>query len=574
MGLSFMLNIMAKSTYKPIEDNTATIVMISLVVGIIVLCVFAYLVRKPLNEKISVLDTEIKNLKQKNCDNEELNCKYLHDISSYKETVEAFKSNLTAFPYMAKIKADCETLGFEGIIDDLKSGMITGRREFVKSEKMKILYGDTRFLMEKYIVDSYKLDYLLQIYPELEKILALAYSKDVIQKSCYEKIPPSKLIQKQLEEKYRPIIENKLIEEDQRYIEKLREEKQKCIEELREEKQKDIKELRSEIHVELQEFLETLQSNRTAIPYMAAIMADYETYGIERLAQQLDWGSSMERAKKVKSIREIRKDAQAMVEKNMESRYQLEYLLKLFPALEDVIDCEFNQLPAIEVSELSEYDKVRDYLSKEEYNALSTVEKNQLALDRYRNSKNKTKWQIGRDYELYVGYTYTIKGYTVDYFGSYMGLEDLGRDLILKKGKQTKIVQCKYWSSTKQIHEKHITQLYGTVASYCIENDVSKTTVQGILVTNITLSDMAKQMADYLNIKYIENFELKDYPCIKCNIGHDESGGTTKIYHLPFDQQYDATKIDKPGEFFAMTVAEAENKGFRRAQKWFSSVQS
>lgn len=307
---------------------------------------------------------------------------------------------------------------------------------------------------------------------------------------------------------------------------------------------------------------------------MAAIMADYETYGIERLAQQLDWGSSMERAKKVKSIREIRKDAQAMVEKNMESRYQLEYLLKLFPALEDVIDCEFNQLPAIEVSELSEYDKVRDYLSKEEYNALSTVEKNQLALDRYRNSKNKTKWQIGRDYELYVGYTYTIKGYTVDYFGSYMGLEDLGRDLILKKGKQTKIVQCKYWSSTKQIHEKHITQLYGTVASYCIENDVSKTTVQGILVTNITLSDMAKQMADYLNIKYIENFELKDYPCIKCNIGHDESGGTTKIYHLPFDQQYDATKIDKPGEFFAMTVAEAENKGFRRAQKWFSSVQS
>ena len=563
MGLSFMLNIMAKSTYKPVEDNTATIVMISLVVGIIVLCAFAYLVRKPLNEKISVLNTEIKNLKQKNHDNEELNCKYLHDISSYKETIEAYKSNLTAFPYMAKIKADCETLGFEGIIDDLKSGMITGRREFVKSEKMKILYGDTRFLMEKYIVDSYKLDYLLQIYPELEKILALAYSKDVIQKSCYEKIPPSKLMQKQLEEKYRPIIEEKLIAEDQRYIEKLREEKQK-----------DIEKLRLETHVEIQEFLETLQSNRTAIPYMAAIMADYETYGIERLAQQLDWGSSMERAKKVKSIREIRKDAQAMVEKNMESRYQLEYLLKLFPALEDVIDCEFNQLPAIEVSELSEYDKVRDYLSKEEYNALSTVEKNQLALDRYRNSKNKTKWQIGRDYELYVGYTYTIKGYTVDYFGSYMGLEDLGRDLILKKGKQTKIVQCKYWSSTKQIHEKHITQLYGTVASYCIENDVSKTTVQGILVTNITLSDMAKQMADYLNIKYIENFELKDYPCIKCNIGHDESGGTTKIYHLPFDQQYDATKIDKPGEFFAMTVAEAENKGFRRAQKWFSSVQS
>jgi hypothetical protein len=42
-----------------------------------------------------------------------------------------------------------------------------------------------------------------------------------------------------------------------------------------------------------------------------------------------------------------------------------------------------------------------------------------------------------------------------------------------------------------------------------------------------------------------------------------------KIYHLPFDQQYDRTKI-RPGtgEKYAYTVAEAENDGFRRAWKW------
>jgi len=41
-----------------------------------------------------------------------------------------------------------------------------------------------------------------------------------------------------------------------------------------------------------------------------------------------------------------------------------------------------------------------------------------------------------------------------------------------------------------------------------------------------------------------------------------------KIYHLPFDQQYDRTKIipDK-GEKYVYTVAEAEKAGFRRASE-------
>lgn len=318
-------------------------------------------------------------------------------------------------------------------------------------------------------------------------------------------------------------------------------------------------------------FLEASKSNLTAIPYMAGIMADYETYGLERLAKELDWGYDMKRMNKVKSIREIRKDAQVIVEKNKESQYQLEYLLKLFPNLEDVIDSEYNQLPVIEVNELSDYDSVRDYLSREEYASLSNTERNQLALDRYKNSRNRTKWQIGRDYELYVGYTYSQKGYEVDYFGSYMGLEDLGRDLIVKKNGEILIIQCKYWSSKKQIHEKHINQLYGTMASYCIENKIDKSHVKGILITNIELSPMAKKMALYLGVKYVENFAAGEYPCIKCNIGCDEYGIKTKIYHLPFDQQYDVTKIKNKGEFYAMTVAEAEAAGFRRAFKWFGS---
>lgn len=316
---------------------------------------------------------------------------------------------------------------------------------------------------------------------------------------------------------------------------------------------------------------EVAKSNLRAIPYMSAIMAEFETYGLEKLARKLDWGHSQERLKKVKHIREIKRDAEAMVAKNKEALYQLEYLLNMFPTLRDVIDAEFNTLPIIEVSDLTNYDAAKDYLSKEEYATLSTIERNQLALDRYRHSHKKTKWQIGRDYELYVGYKYALKGYAVDYFGSYMGIEDLGRDIIAKKDGRTLIIQCKYWSSKKQIHENHINQLFGTMASYCIENNLKENQVKGLLVTNIELSPMAKKMAEYLGIEFVENFETGDYPCIKCNINRDEYGHPTKIYHLPFDQQYDATKIDNAGEFMATTVAEAENAGFRRANKWFGN---
>ena len=331
----------------------------------------------------------------------------------------------------------------------------------------------------------------------------------------------------------------------------------------------EIQNLKNE-NSKLKTALQKLESNLTAIPYMAGMISDIETYGLEKLACSLSWGHSQQRLDKVKSIREIRQNARAMVEKNKEAQYQLAYLLNLFPALADVIECDFKYLPIIEVSALSDYDRTRDYLSQAEYATLSIRERNQLALDRYKRSPNKSNWQIGRDYEQYVGYQYRKQGFSVDNFGAYKGLDDLGRDIIAKKDGVTLIVQCKYWSALKQIHEKHITQLYGTMISYCIENQLDKNNVSGVLVTNIQLSETAKKMASFLGIQYVENNAMKDYPCIKCNIGQDEFG-RTKIYHLPFDPQYDVTQIKHPGEFYAMTIAEAEASGFRRTRKWFGN---
>ena len=49
---------------------------------------------------------------------------------------------------------------------------------------------------------------------------------------------------------------------------------------------------------------------------------------------------------------------------------------------------------------------------------------------------------------------------------------------------------------------------------------------------------------------------------IKCNVNDNGE----KIYHLPFDPYYDKVKIKtERGEFYAHTVKEATEKGFRRA---------
>jgi hypothetical protein len=297
-------------------------------------------------------------------------------------------------------------------------------------------------------------------------------------------------------------------------------------------------------------------------------MADYLSYDYEELARKLDWGSSVERVKKVTSIRKIREDAHSQIEQAKEAQYKLEYAFALFPALHDIIDDEFELLPP-DLTDIPEYDRARDFLSSEEYKTLTQTQKNQLALDRYIASHKKTKWQIGRDYELYIAYLFRQKGYSVNTFGSYMGLEDLGRDLIATRGNITLIIQCKYWSQDKTIHEKHIAQLYGTTVCYQLEDANLGEEVKGVFVTNIFLSDTAKRFAKHLGIQIFEDEECDEYPRIKCNIGRDEFGFTEKIYHLPFDQQYDSTKIDKPGEMYAFTVKEAEKAGFRRAFKWF-----
>ncbi len=251
------------------------------------------------------------------------------------------------------------------------------------------------------------------------------------------------------------------------------------------------------------------------------------------------------------------------------ANYQIEYYENIAPFLIDLKE-EVDVPTPEDQKNLRKYhdeereDEVTDYLTVEEYRKLSLTEKNQLALDRYWK-RHKSKAHIGRMYERFVGYLYEEQGYDVEYVGIIKGFEDLGRDLICKKGKDVVVIQCKCWSKFKTIYEKHIFQFFGTVFEYKYKNpDVN---VQAKFYVTTKLSDLARLFSKELEIKLAENHAMdKGYPCIKCNISSKDK---TKIYHLPFDQMYDKVKIEPhKGEFYCKTVKEAEEAGFRRAFRY------
>lgn len=281
--------------------------------------------------------------------------------------------------------------------------------------------------------------------------------------------------------------------------------------------------------------------------------------------------------KGAEEVAKARAERRAWKERAKFLEYQLASYKEYFPFLEEYEDIILDEaiplspdganLEAVENS-----DPVLFYVPKAEYEKLSSSDRNQLALERYL-SHPLSRAGIGRFYERYLGYLYEKEGWKVEYYGIVEGYEDLGRDLICKKSNQIEIVQAKCWASEKIIHEKHIFQLFGTTQLYLMnhqQNDLFDAKVSAVFITTASLSPVARKAAQWLKIDAKERFALdKAYPIIKCNINQSSK---EKIYHLPFDQQYDRTKIvPELGEFYATTVAEAESKGFRRAFRYFAS---
>lgn len=310
-----------------------------------------------------------------------------------------------------------------------------------------------------------------------------------------------------------------------------------------------------------------LNSNPATAPFFAKQFADY--LHLQDLKEvnylQTKPHPAFTAAEKVKEIAAQKRTLQQQCKLQ---EYQLTLYETIFPWLSDFKEISSEDLQQFAESEIapeSEYSSLKKWLSPQEYRSLSSADRLQLALERY-SKRQKSNWQIGIEYERYVGYCYEKKGYRVRYNGATEGLEDMGRDLIISKDKKMYVIQCKRWSVEKTIHEKHIFQLYGTTILQKMEHP--DCTVGSLFITTTSLSDLAKSCADYLDITVVENFPLKEYPLIKCNVSKDGD----QIYHLPFDQQYDRVIINpSDGDFYASTIAEAESKGFRHAWRWSGS---
>jgi hypothetical protein len=315
-----------------------------------------------------------------------------------------------------------------------------------------------------------------------------------------------------------------------------------------------------------------VEEKSQGFPWLAQAFADYFHLENMRAADQLRYKKHPAR-KAADRVREIAGQRREVEREMRVTRYLIAYYESLFPWLAEFRGEDIDELiQTVNTSERTgqsteEQDPARRWLAPGEFEKLSTAEKFQRALDRYR-SRKKTRWEIGKDYERFVGYLYETGEGTVEYQGIVKGFEDLGRDLVVYKDDYIEVVQCKNWAQSKTIHEKHIFQLYGTMVA--LQVDKPGKSVQGRFVTTTSLSETAKKYADVLGIKYAENFSHREYPCIKCNISRKNGD---RIYHLPFDQQYDTTVIEpKRGECYVATVAEAESLGFRRAFRWKGPV--
>ena len=316
-------------------------------------------------------------------------------------------------------------------------------------------------------------------------------------------------------------------------------------------------------------------NNKNPLNLVSQLYSDVRTLVFEN---EREWLINKDRPAYVaaETVSKLRKQAKELIQKERLATYKYQALIKLFPALEMYAEDEEYLTELSKASTVVEldtlYDHAHDYLSDEEWKKLSSTQRSQLALDRYIANRKKTKWAIGRDYEMSCGFVLQKRGYRVSFNGIEKKFEDLGRDIIAHKepdlfnscNSETLIVQCKCWQKERVIRENVIMQLFGSTVAYMISsgNVNSKSIIPVLMIPSFsTLSPTALSFSKVLKIR-VDVVDFMEFPRIKCNIN---SGN--KIYHLPFDQQYDRTQIKNPGETYAYTVAEAEKLGFRRANR-------
>jgi restriction system protein len=109
-------------------------------------------------------------------------------------------------------------------------------------------------------------------------------------------------------------------------------------------------------------------------------------------------------------------------------------------------------------------------------------------------SLNGMSW---REFELLVGEAFRLQGYSVIEGGG--AQPDGGVDLVLRKGSETFLVQCKQWKAYK-VGVEIVRELYGVMAS--------RGATGGFVITSGTFTPDAQNFAKGLNVKLVDGPKL------------------------------------------------------------------
>lgn len=514
-------------------------------------------------KKVDVLDKEKRELERK--------------LEEYNEDRKLLDLKISDIPVLSKYFVDKIEEIDTTIIDYLKN---KSQPALTSADIVKHVKLEKQTLMERLKKAEYLNIYYQSLVPWLVKVdsepLDMAYENKENIKLLDKVINAYKCKHSELEKVYKEkecILKNREgeINKEALEIKKQFEIEYKEIEKVK----KEI----SNVKADLEKEKELLELKVKDIPVLAKYFADREEEHYDNIENWLIY-KPRPALTSAEIVRELKYDKKIIVERLKTAEYLNLYYESLVPWLKEMEEepLDVKNIDKAYLSKDSNNDAVTYWLTPTEYSSLSEQERNQLALDRYKQ-RQKSNAEIGRDFERYIGYLYEKNNFQVEYRGIIDGFEDRGRDLICTKNKQILVVQCKYWSKNKTIHENHINQLFGTTVKYYMEVNPDATfldfysalknkVIVPVFITSTTLSETAKAFADTLGILVQENKKLGDYPMIKCNVNNNTQ---EKIYHLPFDQQYDRVKIDGKAEFYAMTVEEAEKAGFRRAKKWLGN---
>lgn len=102
-----------------------------------------------------------------------------------------------------------------------------------------------------------------------------------------------------------------------------------------------------------------------------------------------------------------------------------------------------------------------------------------------------------KEFEMLVGEAFRLQGYSVTEIGG--GGADGGVDLVLRKGGEVSLVQCKQWKAT-QVGVQVVRELFGVMAA--------RGAAHGFVVTSGSFTADARSFADGRNIKLVDGPKL------------------------------------------------------------------